>query len=227
MKRYAIALFFLLASCSASSRGPAEPGPEPPTPPPASSPLESLGWETGHPERKAWSSQVYELLSGELFADFDAAADASRFCPKYAGLSHDQKATMWSELISAVSLFESGWNPLSRMEEPTLGTDPVTGQPVYSEGLLQLSYQDVRGAPYCRFDWQKDKDLAPNDPARTILDPERNLDCGVRILAAQIRARQSVILSSGVYWAVLKENGRYQKIDEIVARTSRFSFCND
>ena len=132
---------------------------------------------------------------------------------------------MWAELISAVAFHESGWKPTSRMKEPGLGTDPVTGQTVWSEGLLQLSYQDTEWARFCRFDWNRDKDLAPNDPAKTILDPALNLDCGVRILAGQIHRTHFVVLASGVYWSVLKEGGNHTKVAEIAAMTKKLPFC--
>lgn len=188
-------------------------------------PLVPLSWEKSHPERKTWSSQVYGLIRNQLLVEFDSAQDVERFCPNYNALTDDQKANVWSELISAISFYESKWSPTSRMKENTLGIDPVTKQPVFSEGLLQLSYQDVLGYPYCKFDWKQDKALDPNDPRKTILDPGANLDCGTRILANQIKQRGKVVLSSGVYWAVLKEGGRYQKIEKISAMTKQLPFC--
>lgn len=132
---------------------------------------------------------------------------------------------LWTEVISQIALYESAWKPTSRMQETTMGTDPVTGKPVWSEGLLQLSYQDIQWAPYCEFDWKKDKLLSPTSPQKTILDPIKNLECGVRILAAQIRTKGTVILNKGVYWAVLKEGGKYQKIAQITGATKKMKFC--
>lgn len=188
-------------------------------------PLVTLSWEKSNPKRSVWSSQVYSLIKNELFDNFNNAHDAKRFCPNYANLSDDQKATVWSELISAISYYESGWSPTSRMKEEKMGQDPITKQPVYSEGLMQLSYQDVQWAPYCKFDWEKDKTLTSTDPNKTILNPQINLDCGVRILGNQIHNKMNVILSSEVYWAVLRDGGSYQKIDEITSMTKKLQFC--
>ena len=58
------------------------------------------------------------------------------------------------------------------MVETTMGADSVTGKQVASEGLLQLSYQDIPnyGAllkyPACKIDWQKDKALTVNGVRR-------------------------------------------------------------
>ncbi len=191
----------------------------------------SLSWEKNRPERKAWSSQVYLLLSEELLADFDVAKDAKRICPKYDSLSRLQKIFVWGELVSAVSYFESGWNSSSRMVETTMGIDPVTGKQVASEGLLQLSYQDVLNYgtllkyPACKIDWSKDKGLSVNDAKKSIFDPTINLECGLRILANQIQKKGSVILASGVYWAVLKEGGKYSKIDSIIGMVRKLGIC--
>jgi len=130
---------------------------------------------------------------------------------------------VWVELIKWISFYESSWSPLTRYNESTMGTDPITGLPVYSEGLLQLSYQDSQWAPYCKFDWAKDKDLHVDDPKKTILNPFNNLDCGMRILANQIQKRGKIVLQTGHYWSVLRESGRYSKVSSIVDKVS--SFC--
>jgi hypothetical protein len=190
-----------------------------------------LSWEKSHPERKAWSDFVFSLIEVDLFSAFDGAKDATRVCPKYAALTKGQKIYVWSELISAVSYFESGWSPTSRMVETTMGTDPVTGKQVASEGLLQLSYQDVPNYgvllkyPACKIDWQKDKALAISDPKKTIFDPAINLECGLRILANQIQKKGNVILSSGVYWSVLKDGGKYSKVDSIISMIQKTNLC--
>ncbi len=196
-----------------------------PTPVLGFGPLVKISWEK-YPENRPWSIYVYDLIDAELFEQFNKALDNKRFCPKFDSLKRDEKLTFWTELISAISYFESGWSPVSRMKETTMGTDPITQRPVYSEGLLQLSYQDIQWAPYCRFDWELDKSKADKDPKKTILDPFKNLDCGVRILANQISKRSAIILNSGVYWSVLKEGGKYQQIEKIISMTKKLAFCN-
>lgn len=196
------------------------------TAPPVTTDAFSISWEKKKPENKIWTLFVYDLISTELFGSFDSAKDATRICPKYKSLSKEQKVTVWTEFISAVAYYESGWKPTSWMTEKTMGKDPITGKQVRSEGLLQLSYQDIQWAEYCKFDWSKDKKLGVDDPSKTIFDPFLNLDCGLRILASQIKSKGKVIVSNGVYWAVLKDGGKFQKIPQIIGMVSKTGLCN-
>ncbi len=186
----------------------------------------ALLWEATRTEGASWSRFLKDLFSSTLKDTINAADDMIRFCPNFNSLNDDQKINTWGMLISGVAKYESAYDPLSRMQETTMGTDPVTNLPVYSEGLLQLSYQDITGWPFCKFDWNQDKYLNVKDPRKTILVPETNLDCGARILAAQVAKYHKIVISKGVYWATLKENGKYQKINEISNLVrGRLSFC--
>lgn len=180
-------------------------------------PIESselkLSWES-KPERSAWSSALFVAIKNE-FGQLEQAKDVSTFCPKFSTLNVQDQQIAYAELIVAMAFYESGWNKTSRYNEKTMGIDPITKKPVYSEGLLQLSYQDVQWAKYCEFDWSKDKNLNETDPNKTIFDPSKNLTCGVKILANQIKKHGEIFISKGVYWAVIKEGGRYEKIAEI------------
>ncbi len=189
-------------------------------------PLWIPSWEKGHPERSTWSSYIDSLIRNDLLKEFDKASDAKTFCSRYDKLSEDQKSAFWTELISAIAFYESGWNSSSRYREP-LGLDPVTKQNVYSEGLLQLSYQDRLNHPYCKFEWGRDKDMKPDDPGKSILQPITNLDCGIRILGNQIMKKGRVIISKGAYWAVIKEGGSHQKVKEITEMTGVIPFCRE
>lgn len=183
-----------------------------------------ISWETGHPERAVWSSTAARVI-GDEFSKLDKAQDIARFCPPYLKLHVADRITAWVELIAAVSYYESGWKPTSRMHETTMGKDEITGGVVYSEGLLQLSYQDIRGYKFCKFDWSADKRLAPTDPAKTILDPLINLECGIKILSRIVERRGKIALTSNPYWAVLKDGGKYSKIDKIASRVQANPVC--
>jgi len=74
---------------------------------------------------------------------------------------------------------------------------------VRQQGLLQLAYMDADRYG-CDFDWDKDKDLPMKDPARTILQPKNNLECGVKILDNQLFALNKPLLSSTSYWSTLQ-----------------------
>lgn len=184
-----------------------------------------LLWEEAHTEGKDWTQHVYEIINKETPDLVQGAEDITAFCPRYFNLTTDERINFWGMLISGIVKFESNFDPTNRMHETTMGTDPITGKPVYSEGLMQLSYQDIRPYPFCEFDWDTDKKLQPNDPRKTILDPYKNLSCGVKILAQQIKNRNRITLTSGVYWSVIKVNGKYSKIPQIAALTRQMPGC--
>jgi hypothetical protein len=199
---------------------------EPPILPPPTEPFvfEPLAWEAVKPASKPWSQFVFTLLGTEA-KDLLLAQDWNRFCARFPDLNSHQKINVAGQLIAGIVKFESGFNPLNRFQESTMGTDPITGQPVWSEGLMQLSYQDIQGYPFCQFDWNQDEELNPTDPQKTILDPFKNLYCGMRILAQQVKRKGRIVIDSGAYWAVIKENGRFEKINEIAAIVSRLKVC--
>lgn len=183
----------------------------------------SLSWEKTDSRRAEWSKFVFETVDRLFDSSFSKCTDMTVFRSDYNTLNRQQKVNVWGELISAICYYESGWNPTSRMVETTMDTDPVTGNQVASEGLMQLSYQDERSYSgklevECKFDWDRDRPLFrnnPKDPNITILNPFYNLEFGIGILAYQIKKYNEIILSQNVYWAVIKENGKYERINKI------------
>jgi hypothetical protein len=150
--------------------------------------------------------------------------DMANFCPSYSKLTTNQKANFWVYLISAVTKYESNFNPTSRYRESTMGIDPITKQRVYSEGLLQLSYQDVRGYPFCNeFNWNIDKNLSPTDPKKTILDPYKNLRCGIKILNKIVGKKGLIAFNSGHYWSTLQPRNSTERA--IQALVNKIPFC--
>jgi len=185
-----------------------------------------LLWEDKQIEGKQWSGFVNELIHQHTPELIQGAEDITLFCPLYYQLTTFERVNLWGLLVSGIVKYESGFDPTSRMRETTMGIDPVTGNQVYSEGLLQLSYQDVRNHPFCdEFDWDTDKNLPANDPRKTILNPYKNLSCGVKILAKQIRNKNRITVSSGVYWAVIRGDGKRNKIAQISALTKAMPGC--
>lgn len=187
-----------------------------------------LTWEKTMRERAAWSAMVYQIIQTQEPGLLNQQVnDMATFCPRYDELSKMKKLNFWGQLISSMAKFESGWKPTDRYVETTMGTDPVTGQKVVSEGLLQLSYQDVKNHPgLCLFDWSKDKLLSANDPRKTIFDPFKNLQCGVRILARQIRNKHAIAVDQGAYWSVIKLGNSHQHIQEISRMIRDLDFCD-
>lgn len=189
----------------------------------------SLNWENTtepHPERKPWSDHLVVLIKENL-EKFKTGTDWSEICPKWTSLSDQQKVHVIGTMIVATVYYESEYNPLSRMREKSLSgvknpVDPITKTYVYSEGLLQLSYQDMQWAPWCKFDWSKDKLLRADDPQKTILDPYLNLSCGVPIMANQISKKGKVFPPSG-YWAVQNTSSSYSQVANIKARILKYA----
>lgn len=205
-----------------TSQKPSNPVPVPPSPttPPSDKPspghqYASLSWEsTDSSDRKNWSAAVFKYIEQE-FSALDRVDDAAAFCPRYSKMTHDQRVSFWGMLISEISRLESDWNPIARMREPGMGTDPITHEHVYSEGLMQMSYQDTLGNPGCKFNWVADKSLSPTSPKKTILNPYRNLNCGVLVMAKQINEHHEIALAFGEYWSTIRKGSAdVKKVEE-------------
>jgi hypothetical protein len=98
--------------------------------------------------------------------------DIASFCPGYAEMSYDSRAAFWRTLAIAVIKPEAGTNAHAIMwEQPRdRARNPLPNAGEYSIGLLQLSISNAR--PY-RCD-------VPDEAS--LLDPQRNLDCGIKIM---------------------------------------------
>lgn len=185
-----------------------------------------LLWEAARTDAKPWTTWAYHVIETEVAADLlPGTDDIEDFCPKYASLTNHQRANFWGLLVSAMTKYESGYDPLSRMAEPSLGKDSVTGLTIESEGLLQVSYQDSRIYSFCDFDWSADKNLGVKDPAKTILNPQKNLSCGIKILARQIHNKGTIAVTSGAYWSVLIPGGPHTELAQIKTLTKKMTGC--
>ncbi|SPE19787.1 hypothetical protein SBA5_250017 [Candidatus Sulfotelmatomonas gaucii] len=60
----------------------------------------------------------------------------------------------------------------------------------------------------CNFDWQSDRHLPERDPSRSILLPENNLLCGLRIVEDQLVKRHEPLLSDKSYWSTLRPDNQ-------------------
>jgi hypothetical protein len=129
------------------------------------------------------------------------ASRLSNFCPGFAKIR--DKAQFYADLLWSIAGPESDRQRTQITLETNLDgvanpIDPVTGQQVRSEGLLQLSYQDTvnyDAAQACPFDWEADKVTALEefsrgaqygDGTRSIHDAYKNLQCAVFILNAHL-----------------------------------------
>jgi hypothetical protein len=161
---------------------------------------DELGKPTWNP---AWDQIVDDALPPELLSS-RVARDVRPFCPRFKRMDDTERRAFWTYFFQALAGAEAGLQPTSDVRHPEMDMrDTVTRRMVRAEGLLQLTYMDAD--PYgCDFHWEKDKDLPHKDPAKTILQPENNLTCGVKILDDQLIARKERLLSRTSYWETLR-----------------------
>ncbi len=195
--------------------------------------FEPLAWENFKrevPQAALWSKMIYEIIENKTpeILSQNSADDVEIFCPKYRTLNDHQRENFWAQLFVGIARFESSWHATSSTVERQMNSkDSVTGLHVASEGLLQLSYQDEKNYGLkCGFDWNKDKKYKQKDERKTILDPYKNLNCGIQIFAYQLRRFRKIVVDDHrqLYWAVIY-NGRANKIKEISDITKSLSFC--
>lgn len=189
-----ILFFIILAGCATVQN-------------PVSSAPFKVSWESGHPERKPWTDVTAEMVETNLSV-FDGAKDVAAFCPNYKLLSITARINVWSEMVSAISKFESNWKPTTDYKEST-------GQ--YSRGLLQMSYGDS-------YD-----DCPESISAGDLHDPIVNLKCGISAMVKLIK-RDGVIVGSGSspyaglcrYWSTSRLS---HHLKEIQAMTKKVPGC--
>ena len=164
-----------------------------------------LGGKTWDPE---WDKIVELALPPEMLSH-QVPRDVRRFCPRFYEMKEEDKRAFWAYFFQALAGAEAGLSPTTnvRHTEPEVAVkDDVTKRMVRSEGLLQLTYMDAKRYG-CDFDWEADRKLAEHDPAKTILQPENNLKCGILILDNQLIALKRPLLSRFSYWSTLQPGG--------------------
>jgi hypothetical protein len=115
---------------------------------------------------------------------------------------HSRQTHILGLLFQALAGAEAGLNPNTSVRH----TEPEVGLAKRSEGLLQLAYADQKRYG-CDFNWQVDRALKANDPAKTILQPKNNLECGVKILFNQTIVQHKPLLTRSSYWSTLRPGG--------------------
>lgn len=186
--------------------------------------FQRLAWEAENGDGRKWSQILYQTIDREGEELIYGAEDIGQFCPRYSSLNRDEKIQFWASLFVAIAKFESNFQPSARTEERGK-IDASTGTALFSEGLLMLSYQDVRANPVCRFNPVLDRALPINDLRRSILSPENNLHCGVHVMMRQLKRYDRIAIGQGAYWAVLKVGSRFQRIPTIQSMTRQSRGC--
>jgi hypothetical protein len=196
----------LLASCGKQQQPQPAAQPAPATKPAPPTPIDEKKAELGGPTWNPEWDQIVEQAIPPAMLSPQVPRDVRRFCPRFYEMPEADKRAFWAYFFQALAGAEAGLNPKTRVRhtEPEVAKrDPVTGLAVRSEGLLQLSYQESQRYN-CDFDWQADRTLKANDPAKTILQPKNNLTCGVKILSNQIIDQRKPLLSRSSYWSTLQ-----------------------
>jgi hypothetical protein len=184
------------------SAAPPRPQLKPAPPTPIAMEKQELGEQSWDPQ---WDETVERALSPGMLSPRIAPGVRS-YCPRFASMSDPDKRVFWAYTFQALAGAEAGLKPTTdvRHTEPEVAkVDTVTKRIVHQQGLLQLAYMDaVRYG--CDFNWQHDRTLPEKDPARTILQPENNLLCGVKIMENQMLRQRKPLLSSTSYWVTLR-----------------------
>ncbi len=202
----ALTVVALASQCQPSKEATVAPAQSAATKPAPATPIDAkkaeLGGTTWNPD---WDRIVENSIPPEMLSR-QVPRDVQRFCPRFYDMSDTDKRAFWAYFFQALAGAEAGLNPKTRAHhtEPEVSTrDEVSGMSGRTEGLLQLTYADQKRYG-CDFDWQTDRRLKANDPARTILQPKNNLECGVKILANQIIVHHKPLLSRSGYWSTLQ-----------------------
>ena len=170
-------------------------------------------WEGHHADARNWTVFTFGEVTAHG-ADLlnTSVADLRDFCPIPA-MGENDMTNFFVYLISSVAELESNFDPATQYRESTILDSQ--GRPVISRGLLQLSLESANGYG-CGF-------LHATD----LHDPERNLSCGIRILArwigtdARIGGRDNGNWQGAArYWSVLR---RPNAVEQIRKWTS--SYC--
>ncbi len=152
---------------------------------------------------KGWVKEYADFIKANV-TDVMLVADKSSIVSNWK--AYDQKVLI-AKIFEAMAKAESNFNRTTRYVEDGIGEkDLVTGKQNVSEGLLQVSYRDSHPKVYgARFDWEKDKHLAVDDPNKTIFDPYNNLHCGILIFTKLLRERRETFHVAGRrYWSCLR-----------------------
>lgn len=158
--------------------------------------------DTWNPE---WDKMIEQALPADLLSGEREHA-VKALCPRFNTMINVDKRAFWAYFFQALAGAEAGLKPTANVRHKDIAVaviDPVTKRVTRQEGLLQLAYIDSERYG-CDFDWDKDRDLKEHDPAKTILQPENNLLCGITILDNQLVSQHKPLLSKSSYWVTLR-----------------------
>jgi hypothetical protein len=155
----------------------------------------------GTPWNPQWDQIIEKALPPGMLSS-RVPRGVRRFCPRFYEMGKADKRTFWAYFFQALAGAEAGLNPNTSVRH----TEPEGTIAMRSEGLLQLAYADHKRYG-CDFNWRVDRLLKANDPTKSILQPNNNLECGVKILFNQIINQHKPLLTRSGYWSTLHPDG--------------------
>jgi hypothetical protein len=155
----------------------------------------------GTPWNPQWDQIIERAMPPEMLSS-RAPQGVRQFCPRFFAMNTTEKRTFWAYFFQALAGAEAGLNPNASVRH----SQSELRMAMRSEGLLQLAYADQKRYG-CDFNWQRDRALKANDPAKTILQPKNNLECGVKILVNQTIVQHKPLLTRSGYWSTLQPDG--------------------
>jgi hypothetical protein len=180
---------------------------EPETKPAPATPIAVKKAELG--DDNTWNPDWDKMIEKALPADLLSPRrehEVKPLCPGFKKMTEADRRAFWAYFFQALAGAEAGLRPTADVQhtDPEVAViDPVTHRVARQEGLLQLAYVDSQRYD-CAFDWDRDKGLPEHDPQKTILQPENNLECGIRILDNQLMVQHKPVLSESSYWVTLR-----------------------
>lgn len=136
---------------------------------------------------------------------FDDATDIKKISKNWQDLTLDQKSLLLTEFIKWISYYESSWNPALYSVDVGKKEDKNT----WSVGLMQMSVIDQTSyRTETKFNFEE------------LQNGVNNLWLALLVMRRMILNRGLIFRSVGNngYWAVIIEGGKYQKIEQILAK---------
>lgn len=181
-----------------------------------------IGWS------KDYDNFLYKLADEYPNLQTVKSSRVKTFCPNFDKVD---KKKFYAALLYGISKPESNYKRATMYLETSFTyLDNVTGLPVISEGLLQLSYQDSKNYSGCKFDYEKDQKLHFEDwskrngktswtatnTERTLLDPYVHLHCGLHIVDRLMNSKKNpdeeMAVQLGKYWSTIRNGKDSQKV---------------
>jgi hypothetical protein len=164
---------------------------------------------------ESWSLAAYQgfmSLGGEKLLSVNPA-DLLPVCKNFEKMGKEDRAKVYTYLVSAMARYESSFKPEETYQE---NFNDVHGNPVISAGLLQISVESGRGYG------------CPVTKTEDLFSPTTNLNCGVRILTRWISNDLLAFTNKkggARYWSVLRETSSSRA--KILAKLKALPLCGN